>query len=650
MAIAEVRNNSLHKVPAPPKELHPVAPIKQETFQEVLDRNSINIGTTDFDKPHNDYQGGAISPTPGEDIEGAELGPPYEEGGSINPNPWEEGDAIDDGSEPPDPYFPLERAEDYVAEFLKTSSIPPSFYEGFESSVPQLAESMEEMMDFTVEDALSSDLPWTEHEGTGLSQASSEDLHYGETKEDPASSFSSAVMNELLDNDQFVQTFLSGQYGWKIGDQANFIGDLIGSYALAGPESGVIPDGHDSPQGDVIAASMTIGLENWSAKMREMMDGYTGEYAPFYWDNLGFLPGDPDGFPLHPLLESPEDVAYQWTPEGMVDLYQNEDWETIYGPFLTRIGVSLEDWMDEWGQYLIDYSHKPAQDIRETAANQKNALMAQMAPVMEQYRTSSAKTGFQDHYSTNIELANLMASYTDASNQLDQQAWEEEQQYYDEFMADWTSNVMDLTQLGAFNICNYNPEWAMCDGWELGDEIDHDYQGGFCEDNPEHPLCLDPNDFYEDYEEDDGTGDQTDECMDPSNYFIDQFGQCHGPCCANQGDEGYSGAYPELQPDTDQFPPTFTDENLANSFENIWYSEWTLPESDVLNFLVDGQPINEEAWNAMPSAGAPGWADDGPGVETSCVGCGNNPQAVWSSLVNCCPGTFEECYYNNNCN
>ena len=659
MAITEASTTRLHKEPTPPKELNPVTPVKQETFKEVLDRTTLNIGTVDFEDPHIDPQGGTVVPNPGNDLDSVDPGPGFEEGDAINPNEWENSDFTGDQWEVPTEPWTLQNAQNYVGEYLNTSTIPPEFYEGMEGAVPNLAESMAEAMDFTIEEALSADIPWTEHEfpdNPGLhpnvqpentiSLETSQALHANETGDDPASSFASAAYSQIVENDQFVQHFLSGSYGWKPGDMANLIGDVIGTYALVGDQSSIDPG-----ENGVLLEQSVVGLENWAAQLRELMDNYDGTWAPYYWD-VGFLPteqGQDD--PLYPVLEYDES-SYTHNAENMVDMFMEEDWENIYGPFLTNIGVSLEDWMEEWGQYLIDYTHQPAQDIRETALKEKESLMAQMAPIMEQYRVSTGKTGFQDHYSSNMELENFMQQYQNATNEIDQLAWEQEQQYYDEWMANWTSNTLGIAELGAFDICHYNPDWDICN-YELGDDTNFDYWEHFCGDNPEHPLCLDPNSFVEEWNPDED-GNNYDECLDPTNYFIDQFGQCHGPCCQNQGDADYDGDYPEMQASPDQFP-----NDQRNAFEDIWYSDWWLPDpitgedSEVLNFMTYGTGgwtnLSEDTWNAAPAGGATGTADNGPEFN-ECTPCGNVESSVWWAMVNCCPGTFEDCMYNNNCN
>ena len=168
-----------------------------------------------------------------------------------------------------------------------------------------------------------------------------------------------------------------------------------------------------------------------------------------------------------------------------------------------------------------------------------------------------------------------------------------------------------------------NKIWGHFHEYEYGDPIDN-YWSGFCEDNPEHPVCVEviPEPWVPD---DDGGGEQP--CMNGVNYFVDSGGQCYTFTTNSDWGTVQQNCCEELLENT----------HYGSQEDWMWTDAWD----------VDGDGEGDLVQCGLAS----GSDDDSPEC-TGCQGCGNCESQLIQAMAgdfNCCPGTYEDCLYNGNC-
>jgi len=161
-------------------------------------------------------------------------------------------------------------------------------------------------------------------------------------------------------------------------------------------------------------------------------------YAPDYWESVYSIPWS--------------DVST--TADELVDAWMDGDWMEIYGPFVSNLaqemGITVEDWMDEYGSYLEPYNPEIAQGLRSSLSEFKNEARVRVQGDLDEERMNMVKSGFTESYQ-NIEALNSLISDFDATvNIADADAEQDIDDYNDSWYAGFLDTMMELGELGAF--------------------------------------------------------------------------------------------------------------------------------------------------------------------------------------------------------
>ena len=290
---------------------------------------------------------------------------------------------------------------------------------------------------------------WNDHDQNyfgSISQWGDRFEKWGDTSE----SFNNWANTNILSSEPFILDFLSGYTGFQVNENQGELGvsghweRLVSAYrgwtgsseswyGNPNPSFGEGLFAEDTPSLETMESDKNMINQWWEGLNQQMMQS-SGQYAPDYWS---------DYFSI-----TDEDLVM--SAEEMMEAFQNEDWFTLYGPWLADLGISIEDWMAEYGDYMTPPDAQILSNIEETGASLKEEAYVGVGQKLDAERMNMVKTGFQTSYQSTDNVNAIMSDFDNLMTSIDNQTQSGIQQYAEEFYNDWLSLNMSLAQDGAF--------------------------------------------------------------------------------------------------------------------------------------------------------------------------------------------------------
>ena len=175
-------------------------------------------------------------------------------------------------------------------------------------------------------------------------------------------------------------------------------------------------------------------LEEWYGHVQDLEEGYTGEFAPPYWHYAYDI--------------SDEDTVL--TSQELIDAMAEEDWLEIYGPMLAGMGITVEEWFAEYGQYITAPDLELAEDIEMTRDKLIDEAYANVGADLDTEQMNMVKTGFGTQYQSTSNINQMISEFDTLINTIDTQTDAQLEGWSDEFYNSWLAENMALTAMGAF--------------------------------------------------------------------------------------------------------------------------------------------------------------------------------------------------------
>jgi len=299
--------------------------------------------------------------------------------------------------------------------------------------------------------------------------------------------------SQTLGSEEYVLDYLGGYTGFQLNTSfvIEAFDEVAHWYHSWTGEGGENYDPENPPISFEAAAEQLEAIDTWDTNIGQLEGAYTGQYAPTYWS---------DYFSI-----TDEDIVMD--AQEMMDAFLEEDWITLYGPWIANLGIDIDEWMEVYGMYLTPPDVQILSDIEETGASLKEEAYAEIGQTLDVERMNMVKTGFQTSYQSTENLNAIIGDFDTLISTIDNQTEQGMQQYAEEFYNDWLSLNQSLAQDGAFTAgCinpeadNYDPNAQFSDGSCYTTEEEDWDQGAYdlCGNFPDLLGCsggdFDPND------------------------------------------------------------------------------------------------------------------------------------------------------------
>tara|TARA_R110002012_G_scaffold154312_3_gene314561 strand:+ start:1510 stop:3165 length:1656 start_codon:yes stop_codon:yes gene_type:complete len=184
-----------------------------------------------------------------------------------------------------------------------------------------------------------------------------------------------------------------------------------------------------------LGSSIHTYLQEVERRENTLSDQFNNPHAPSYWEGIYSIPW--------------QDTVT--TANEMADAWQDENWLEVYGPFISGLGITIEQFMDEYGGYLEPYNPDIPQEIQQTIGSFKNEARQRVQGDLDEERMSMVKSGFTESYQNTEALNNLINDFDATINTLDSDAAEDINNYNESWYSDFIQTMTEIGELGGFD-------------------------------------------------------------------------------------------------------------------------------------------------------------------------------------------------------
>ena len=203
-----------------------------------------------------------------------------------------------------------------------------------------------------------------------------------------------------------------------------------------------------------VAQSYAYTLESWYEGLNSAIHNWTPDQnAPAYYGEWLNFPEWGEG-----------NFGAAMDANELVDLWNAEEWQTIFGPMIGGVGVDVEDWMEEWSEYIQPWDPTGIHQITDLRDSQTQEARIELMSVLEDQKNKIGQSGFTETYAGTQLMNDTINEFSGILDSIDTQAQASMQSEYEMWAADFWTGIQMTTELGAFDVCHYHPEWHFCDG------------------------------------------------------------------------------------------------------------------------------------------------------------------------------------------
>ena len=266
---------------------------------------------------------------------------------------------------------------------------------------------------------------------------------------------------ELYGTDESQWTFLTGQMS-QAGDAAFNMLYQTSPWDVISDPNGVWDEGEDwddqSADGDAdawmngqydlgedftdvaqtvgqLGASISTYMDEVTRRENDIGDSYNNVHAPSYWEGIYNIPW--------------ADTVV--TANELADAWQDDNWLEVYGPFISGLGITIEEFMEEYGAFLEPYNPEIPQEIQDTIGSFKHEARTRVQGDLDEERMNMVKSGFTESYQNTEALNSLINDFDATINTLDSDAAEDINNYNDSWYAGFIETMTELGEIGAFD-------------------------------------------------------------------------------------------------------------------------------------------------------------------------------------------------------
>lgn len=196
------------------------------------------------------------------------------------------------------------------------------------------------------------------------------------------------------------------------------------------------------PSGDWPTPMSINSLVTSFEARKESMAGYMGGYIPEYWHGLYSLP----------------DANLVMDNEEMIDAWTGDDYFSMIAPFIAGLGITVDEWMEQYGSYLEPYDLTVSQGIRDDINVLKDEARTAVSGSLEEEKMNMVKTGFEQTYQSTQNINDIFSMFDNTLNALDSQGELDLNQYNQGWYSSLLEMFATLGETGAFEWDTWNPD------------------------------------------------------------------------------------------------------------------------------------------------------------------------------------------------